>query len=754
MIDRPVRRLGRDELVRRAAWHSAESPHWEPILDREWLVTNGLGGYASGTVAGAGTRRYHGYLIASLPAPLGRLLTLARMGETLRLADGSEVRLEGEERAGSVRFDGTEHLVEFRLECGLPVWRYQVGDTVLEKRVFMPYERNAVLLMYHRIAGNAPIRLDLRPYVHFRGHEEAVDTPLPRPFTLTVREECFKIAPSDPRLPPLELQLRGEDPEFVLRQAVVKELLYRIEAHRGYTPRGDLWTPGEFSVSLPTGATVALVAGVSGDGSEATTDLDPEAAHQRELERRDALLGLLGVGVRGCRSVYVERPPDPPPTREREATRTDREKPSPGGAVRGDGRGVEEPLELALAELALSADQFLVSPGWRSGEGWGARSEESRSVVAGYHWFSDWGRDTMIALEGLTLVTGRHEEARRILRDFARHVRDGLIPNLFPEREDEGVYHTADATLWMFHALERYQAYTDDRQTVHVLLPVLQEVIARHLEGTRFGIGVDPADGLLRQGAAGFQLTWMDAKVDDWVVTPRRGKAVEINALWYNALRLLEGWLKAEGREDEATELRRHAERAHASFQERFWYPEGTHLYDVVDGESGDDPACRPNQLLALSLRHPILARERWEAVLEAVRKRLLTPYGLRTLAPDHPDYRAEYFGDLRARDAAYHQGTVWPWLMGPFLDGWRRVHPEEEGRARDFLAPLLAHLDEAGLGTISEIFDAEPPHTPRGCIAQAWSVAETLRCLARSSPRRTGQRTLDAGRAGFGCRS
>jgi predicted glycogen debranching enzyme len=370
-----------------------------------------------------------------------------------------------------------------------------------------------------------------------------------------------------------------------------------------------------------------------------------------------------------------------------------------------------------------------------------------RTVIAGYHWFTDWGRDTMISLDGLTLVTGRHTEAGYILRTFAHHVRDGLIPNLFPEGEKQGLYHTADATLWFFHAIQCYLNATGDRETLRLLLPRLVDIVEHHLAGTHFGIGVDPADGLLRQGAQGYQLTWMDAKVGDWVVTPRRGKAVEINALWYNALRLLQRWLEEErqggprraagkgkiplGQEGVAA-VAEHAERARASFNRRFWYAAGGYLYDVVDGEHGDDPACRPNQIFAIALPHPVLDPAHWPAVVGVVQEKLLTPVGLRSLAPDHPDYKPRYDGDLRARDAAYHQGTVWAWLIGPFIDAWLKVHPGDTAGAARFLGGFRAHLGEVCLGTISEVFDAEPPFTPRGCAAQAWSVAEVLRCWVK----------------------
>jgi predicted glycogen debranching enzyme len=305
---------------------------------------------------------------------------------------------------------------------------------------------------------------------------------------------------------------------------------------------------------------------------------------------------------------------------------------------------------------------------------------------------------------------------------------------MFPEGEKEGLYHTADATLWFFHALDRYLTATQDRETLRMILPKLLDIIEHHLRGTRFGIGVDPTDGLLRQGAPGYQLTWMDAKVGDWVVTPRRGKAVEINALWYNALRLLEGWVRSEQGDAAAGRFSEQAQRVRQSFNRRFWYADGGYLYDVVDGEQGDDPACRPNQLFAISLPHAVLEQERWQPVLDVVKQRLLTPVGLRSLAPGHPDYKSKYFGDLRARDAAYHQGTVWAWLIGPFIDAWLKVHPADNTGARPFLQGFVDHLGEACIGSISEVFDAEEPFTPRGCVAQAWSVAEVLRCWAKTA--------------------
>jgi predicted glycogen debranching enzyme len=466
-------------------------------------------------------------------------------------------------------------------------------------------------------------------------------------------------------------------------------LSYQHEAERGYRSRGQLWSPGYFLTQLRAQRGVALIASTEPWGT--LQALQPATARAIAIERRQHLLAVAG----------------------------------------GDKL---DPIE---GELVLSADQFIITPAGRIEDSARARAsgDEVRTVIAGYHWFTDWGRDTMISLEGLTLSTGRHHEAGWILRTFAYHVRDGLIPNLFPEGESEGLYHTADATLWFFHALDRYVSVTGDRETLARMLPTLREIIAAHERGTRFGIGVDPVDGLLRQGAEGYQLTWMDAKVDGWVVTPRRGKAVEINALWYQALCLMRDWLQEAGDADGSVAMAEKSERMRVAFNTSFWNEATGHLFDVVDGEDGNDPACRPNQIFSISLRYAVLDPERWNAIIDVVKERLLTPCGLRSLSKDHPDYKPRYFGDLRARDAAYHQGTVWGWLIGPFVDAWLKVHPGELAEARRMLEPLAAHLDEAGLSSISEIFDAEAPYHPRGCIAQAWSVAEALRCWQKTRP-------------------
>ena len=676
-----------NHLVRRMAPVPSGKAGEESLLTREWLVTNGLGGYASGTVCGIPTRRYHGLLIAALPSPFGRMMMLNHLSEQVRLPEGKVVRFGGQEWVGGrLEMHDVNCLAEFRLEAGLPVWRFQLDGAVIEKRVVLAHRLNTVYITYRLIAGEGTIRLKLRPSVHFRSHDAMVSTSLAEDYTLTaVNDRCELSA--GPNLPQLRMILHGQNNAFTIEGKKMREVLYRIEESRGYDSAGELWTPGYFRVDLSRSSSATLVA--STESWDIIKALPPDQIHRAENDRRTRLLEIAGT-----------------------ATRSE-----------------------VGAELVLAADQFLITPSGRFEDAARAQAsgDELRSVIAGFHWFTDWGRDTMISLEGLALTTGRFQEAGFILRTFSRYVRDGLIPNFFPDGETEGVYHTADATLWFFHALDRYLHFTDDRATLTRLHPILMDIVDHHVRGTRFGIGVDPRDGLLKQGQEGYQLTWMDAKVGDWVVTPRRGKAVEINALWYNALCLLEGWTRKLHGDEQAEPLKEKADRARTSFNERFWNEEKGYLFDVIDGEGGDDPSCRPNQLLAISLRHPILDRARWQAVLDVAEKLLVTPVGLRSLAPGSPDYKSHYFGDLRSRDAAYHQGTVWGWLIGPFIDAWLKLHPDDLAGARHYLEGFVPHLGEACIGSISEVFDAEAPFTPRACIAQAWSVAEVLRCWVKT---------------------
>jgi predicted glycogen debranching enzyme len=675
-------------LTRRVTFNADVLSDPNHLLSREWLVTNGLGGYAAGTLAGVLTRRYHGVLIAALPAPLGRLVMVSQVAERLRLPGNRVFSLSGEERKdGALYVEGASRLREFRLEAGLPVWTYEIEGYVLEKRLLLPRFQNTVLVTYTLLAGEGTVRLGVRPLLNARPHEANVDHPLPEQPTMLARDSQLEVQfASD--IPPLRLRLAGAHGAFTFEPQTVQHLYYRKEDSRGYQAIGDAWTPGYFRMDLQAGASATVVA--STESVEMMSALAPEEARAAEHERRRRLLWQADPVV----------------------------------------------CDQETAELVLAADQFVITPAGRLEDAARARAagDEARTIIAGYHWFTDWGRDTMISLEGLTLTTGRVDEARDILRTFAFYFRDGLIPNLFPEGNKEGLYNTADATLWFFQALHRYLQQSEDWATLRHILPKLDESVACHLAGTRFNIGVDPADGLLKQGAENFALTWMDAKMGDWVVTPRRGKPVEINALWYNALRLLSHWHQQLHNQTRADELRGLAARTYESFNQRFWFEEGQHLYDVVDGEAGDDAACRPNQIFSFALEHPVLAPSRWHGVLNTVETRLLTPVGLRSLDPQHPDYRSTYNGDLRSRDGAYHQGTVWAWLIGPFVDAWIRVHPDRPSDARRYLTGILSHLDDACVGSISEIFDAEEPYLPRGCVAQAWSVAEVLRCWVKTA--------------------
>jgi predicted glycogen debranching enzyme len=672
--------------VTRVGWRRGDPP--ETLVHREWLVTNGLGGFASGTLAGVVTRLYHGMLVAALPVPQGRMVMLSRVDDAVVLDDGTIYPLSaGDRSADAPQPPVPSPLTSFRLDHGMPVWTFTLPAQIVEKRVVMPYGQNTTEVIYQRVSGTGALRLRLSLAMQVRRLEDPVSTTIPGPYVLRSADDGYEIGVGS-GAGALRVSLVG-GATAVSHAAHTESQFYALEAARGYDSVGELWSPGAIEVEFDSSGMAALI--VSTEPWEVARALTPAAALAAETQRRNSLL-TIGSGGAGLQPV---------------------------------------------AELTLAADQFLVTPAGRVEEATRARAEgdELRTVIAGYHWFTDWGRDTMISLEGLALATGRPREAAWILRTFARYVRHGLIPNLFPEGRAHGLYHTADATLWYFHALHRYVATTGDRRTLAAILPVLHDIVAWHVRGTDFNIGVDPADGLLHQGQEGYQLTWMDAKVGDWVVTPRRGKAVEIQALWYNALRLLEAWTgELQGDAVAAARYGDLAGRALTSFNARFWSAADGHLYDVVDGEDGaDDASCRPNQLFAFSLEHPVLARERWDGVLAVATERLLTPVGLRSLAPGSRGYHARYDGDLRARDAAYHQGTVWGWLIGPYVDAWTRVHGDARA-ARPLLDGLLAHLGDAGIGQVGEIFDAEPPYAPRGCIAQAWTVAEVLRCLVKTA--------------------
>ncbi|MBL8950643.1 MAG: glycogen debranching enzyme family protein [Myxococcaceae bacterium] len=657
-------------------WRPPATGAEDAALHDEWLVTNGLGGYASGTVGLCNTRKYHGLFVPSL-ADFGRTVMLARMDDAVVVGDRS-IDLSGSEHpGGELQLPALRYLRSFKLNGLVPEWRLEVAGVELLKRIVFVHNESTVYVVYTHVSGLA-VKLKLRPYPCFRPHDLAPHDDLVR-HAVHLEEHGVAIALHE-RAPQLKLKLVSACAQpFTALTERSQKLLYRIEVERGLPATEVLTSPGYFECEVKPGETVAFCASLHNWGA---LERRPEEVVQWELERETKLIE----------------------------------------------RAQKTCVDAVSTRLALSADQFIIAPKHRPTDAaWAnATGQDLRSLIAGYHWFTDWGRDTMISFEGLTLCTGRTREAAAILRTFQHHVRDGLVPNYFPEGEQQGVYHTADATLWYFHAVEQYLKHTGDLALLRDLWPTLVDVITKHLEGTRFGIGVDPRDGLLKQGQGGYQLTWMDAKVDDWVVTPRRGKAVELSALWFNALKLMETWAPTTGAD--AAFFAQHAERTRTSFNARFWNEAAGCLFDVVDGEGGgDDASIRPNQVFSISLSHPVLDKARWPAVLSVVRRELLTPFGLRTLSPRAPDFKATYFGDLRSRDAAYHQGTVWPWLMGHYVDALLKSS-NDTGEARQTLAGLVEHLQHAGLGSISEIFDATAPYAPRGCASQAWSVAETLR--------------------------
>lgn len=660
-------------------WDRNNDPSF--LRSREWLLTNGLGGYSSGTLAGIPARKYHGLFVPNLASPKGRHILVSRCDERVTI-HGQGIHLGGAEFPEE-RFEGESHalLQEFRLDHRIAVWTFEHRGVVFEKSITMVHNQNTVCVQYRLLAGEA-LELQVRPFVSFRRHDES-PRGHPGSFALEVRRGRHEIRHTDSDIV-LRLGLRPGPTAFVTEEREESNFVYRIERDRGDPEFESAFSPGYLLAAIRPDQPVVFIASTH---QWERLDFDATAVFDAERHRLDGLLTL-------------------------------------APAVQND------PV---AEQLAMAADQFIVLPGSRLEESVLAQASggELRSVYAGYHWFGDWGRDTMISLEGLTLATGRYREAGAILSTFSHYVKDGLLPNLFPEGERQALYHTVDATLWYFHAISRYVDTTADRALVRQLFPVLRSIIQHHLDGTLFNIHVDPKDGLITAGAEGYQLTWMDAKVDGWVVTPRRGKPVEIQALWHNALQLMSHWA-LELREPDKYQVL--AAQVRESFNQRYWNAQHGCLYDVIDGPEGDDGAIRPNQIFTMSLQHPILYQRHWKEVVDVVRDKLVTAYGLRTLSSDHEDYKGHYRGNLRERDAAYHQGTVWPWLIGHYIDAYLRVYPDPVA-ARSLLEAFPGHLYDAGVGSISEIFDAEEPFAPGGCIAQAWSVAEVLRAWLKTKP-------------------
>jgi predicted glycogen debranching enzyme len=640
-------------------------------LRREWLVTNGIGGYASGTIAGANTRACHGLLVASLPAPLGRVLLLAKLDATARLR-GRPFGLDANEWSdGRIDPPAQRWIESVRLERSMPTWTYALDEARLVKRVWMDRGRNATWVTYEHARGADALELSLTVLATCRRHEGQVLGPV---------APTLSSLPDGVRIDAFE----GAPPLFVRSAGAIVEPLgtwyrgfrYRADRERGLIGREELYGACRLRFVLQPGGTRAVLAACDAD-----TSLDWRASADRCRARDEALL-------------------------------------APGWLA-------AEPEW--IRQLALSTDDFLVtSP---------ADGEPRRSIVAGYHGLGEWGRDAMISLPGLCLAMDRPEEARSILRAYAEPVQHGLVPNRLRAGGQAADDRSADASLWLFVAVQAYWDETGDFDLVGELYETLADIVAWHVRGTRYGIVAD-ADGLLSAGVRGLQLTWMDAKAGERAVTPRIGKPVEVNALWVGALRLMARVAEELGRQRDADAFAERANLAGGSFVSRFWYAAGGYLYDVIDGPNGDDPSLRPNQLIACALDPPLLSRNAARSVLGACARALVTSYGLRTLAPSDPRYVGIYGGDAGARDGAYHQGTVWAWLMGPFVAAHLQAYGDPDA-ARSFLEPFADHLTDAGLGTISEIFDGDAPHRPRGAIAQAWSVAEVMRAwrLCRHGP-------------------
>jgi predicted glycogen debranching enzyme len=637
----------------------------EGAVRREWLETNGLGGFASSTIIGLNTRRYHGLLVAATKPPVGRFVLLSKVEETLFI-DGKRFDLSANRYPGVVHPQGFRYLREFRLDP-FPVFTYEVEGIEIEKSVFMIHGENSTVIHYQLTKNHHPesqknVRLGIRPLIAFRDYHGMTHENGAINLAVQERPGLTSVTPYQ-GLPTLHLAHNAIE----LRKTGdwYRNFEYDAERERGLDCSEDLFNPFALCFDLRLRRQASIIA------STEQHDVTQAVEYRRaEITRRRKAL-------------------------------------------------MASPIEDSFAQnLAAASDQYLVSRG------------DEKTVIAGYHWFGDWGRDTMIALPGLTLPTGKYEVARSILRTFAKHVDQGMLPNRFSEAGETPEYNTVDGALWFFEAARAYLAYTGDLEFVwDELYTVFVDIISWYARGTRYGIKAD-SSGLLASGELGVQLTWMDAKVGDWVVTPRRGKPVEIQALWYNALCIMEDLASRFGDEAARKRYRHMAAVVQWSFNRLFWNEKLGCLYDVVNG-GPPDPSIRPNQIFAVSLPHSMLPRDRARIVVEKVEEELLTPLGLRSLAPSDRKYRGSYIGDPTERDGAYHQGTVWPWLLGPFITAYVKVNGRsEEARrqAQAWLSPLESHLADAGLGHVSEIFEGDAPHRPRGCIAQAWSVAEILR--------------------------
>ncbi len=626
----------------------------------EWLETNGLGGYASSTVAGANSRRYHGLLVAAMHPPVGRTVLLSKLDETITLesSDNQRYELSANQYPGTVHPQGFQYLESFARDL-FPEFIYEVHGIKLKKTIVSVHGENTTLIIYEVVTAPRKFKLELQPFCASRDYHSmshANDSISKQYFfdNGIFQTKNYQDSP--------ELFISVPKSTFEAAQNWYHNFEYSVEQYRGLDYQEDLFNHGKFVIDLQKGDKLGIII-----STENPTRRDALKLYKQEHTRRTKLI--------------------------KDVLWND-----------------------DIKRLTLAADQFIVK-----------RCLDLKTVIAGYHWFSDWGRDTMISLPGLCLSTERFDDAKKILKAFAESVSEGMLPNRFPDQGETPEYNTVDATLWFFHAIYKYYQSTSDKAFVKTLLPVLNDIISWHYKGTRYNIHVEN-DGLLFSGQDGVQLTWMDAKVGDWVVTPRKGKAVEINALWHNALSIMAELLTETGKTKEAEGFKKRALQVNTSFNQVFWNEQQNCLYDYVDGDYKNTDI-RPNQIYAVSLPFQLLSKDKAKQVLNVVTEKLLTPRGLRSVSADHQEYKPVYGGDQWHRDGAYHQGTVWSFLMGSYIDAVMNVKGSKgKSESARLLTEFFKHLDEACVGSVSEIFDAEPPHHPRGCIAQAWGVAETLR--------------------------
>ncbi len=658
---------------------------------REWLVTNGIGGYASGTVAGLLTRRYHGLLVAALQPPLGRTLLLAKLDETVEYDNLTYALHTNRWADDNVEPHGYRQIESFALEGTIPTWKFACADALLEKRIWMQHGANTTYVRYTLSRATQPLTLTLKALVNYRDYHGSTQG---NDWQMNVEpiKNGIKIAAHDNATP---LYLLSDTATATPAHNWYYGFNLAVERYRGLSDCEDHLHAATFEVALNPGESIIFVA-----GTEPQPNLNGAEALKLRHNQEQKLINLWSPWEKlRQRSETISHSQDCPAWIDR---------------------------------LVLAADQFIVD---RFSTGDAPRTvpniPNGKTIIAGYHWFGDWGRDTMISLPGLTIATGRSEIARSILLTFAKYVDRGMLPNRFPDAGDVPEYNTVDATLWYFEAIRSYYDATADDDLLEQLFPVLADIIDWHCRGTRYNIHLDASDGLLYAGETGVQLTWMDAKVGDWVVTPRIGKPIEVNALWYCALRSIAKFARQLG--EPYKEYDAIADRTLVKFS-RFWNADTGYCYDVLDSPNGDDASLRPNQIFAVSLPGigakgyaPLLTPTQQRGVVDTCARSLLTSYGLRSLAPNHPQYQGHYGGNQLQRDGAYHQGTTWGWLLGAFVLAHLQVYGDRT-QARQFLEPIGHHLLAHGLGTCSEIFDGDAPLTPRGCIAQAWTVAEVLR--------------------------